>query len=81
MFDDRDEEERRRDATYRIVRPKRDSISPESEVPSTVFVKNRGRSSDRVEKSAKQGWVEMFVFIAAAVLMVLGLILGWYWIR
>jgi len=80
-FDDRDDETRERESTYQIARAKRDTPDPKSEVVSTVFVRRRGSSDERIERPATASWRENRRFVAAILILGALLAFGWYLFR
>jgi eukaryotic-like serine/threonine-protein kinase len=81
VFDDRDEETRRREATYQIVKPKRDAPEPKSAVLSNVFVRSRSPGNDWSESANKGLSRETRQLVVAIVIVALALVLGWYFGR
>jgi serine/threonine protein kinase len=79
VFDDRDEETRRREATYQMAKPKPDAQEPRSAVLSNVFVRSRSPSNERLERSAPSR--ETHQLVVAIVIVALALALGWYFGR
>jgi serine/threonine-protein kinase len=80
-FDDRDEATRERDLVYPIARPKRDAAEPQSEVHSTVFVRSRSPSTERVERPGSMPWHENRQLIAVILIVAALLLFGWYVFR
>jgi serine/threonine protein kinase len=80
-FDDRDDETGEPESIYEIARPQPDSTARKSEVLSTVFVRHRGPSSERRERSKRSAWFESRQFVTAVLILVALLIIGWYLIR
>jgi hypothetical protein len=78
---DRDEETGEPESIYEIARPQPDSTAPKSEVFSTVFVRHRGPSSERRERSKRNAWFENRQFIKAVLILAALLIFGWYFLR
>jgi hypothetical protein len=81
VFDDRDEETRKRDETYQVARKKVDRSEPKSEVLTNVFVRSRGSSTDRIEgswdgKKGKREGLYASVLILAVILFSV-----WYLLR
>ncbi len=81
VFDDRDEETRRRDATYQVARQKRDDPEPESAVQSNVFVRSRRSGDDRPDATDRAIKGETRQLILTLVIAAIGLILVWYFLR
>jgi serine/threonine protein kinase len=80
-FHNRGDETAEPESIYEIARPQRDSTSPRSEVLSTVFVRNRGSSSERRERSKRSSGSESRHFVTAILILVALLIFGWYLFR
>ena len=84
-FDDRDQDAAEPESIYEIARPTRDSTStstaPRSEVLSSVFVRSRTPSNERIERPAGEAWYESRRFITGILILVAVLILGWYLVR
>jgi len=81
VFDDRDEKTREQESIYEIARPKRDKNPPQSEVLSTVFVRHRSSSSNRLAKPRNTRSRDRWRFVVAVVIVALGFIVGWWLLR
>ena len=81
VFDDRDEETRRRDSTYKIATTKRDSSPRKSEPLSSVFVRSRAPSNDEQASSGGSELRELWQLIITFVIIAIGLIAGWFLIK
>jgi serine/threonine protein kinase len=81
VFDDRDEETRRRDASYQMAKPKRDAPQARSTVLSNVFVRSRSPGNDRPESTSSTPSRETWQLVAAVLIVALALIMGWYFGR
>jgi serine/threonine protein kinase len=81
VFDDRDEETRERESIYQIATPDRDSSPRQVEAPSTVFVRSRSPRSERLERNDGEPSRETWQLVVVCVVLALGSILGWYFLR
>ncbi|HKI19793.1 MAG TPA: serine/threonine-protein kinase [Isosphaeraceae bacterium] len=69
------------ESIYEVARPQRDKNQPPSEVLSTVFVRHRSASSNRLAKRRKTLARDRWRLVAAVVIVVTGLMVAWRFLR
>ncbi len=81
VLDDRPEKASDQESIYEIARPKRAKNQPPSEPLSTVFVRHRSASSNRLAKPRKTLARDRWRLFLGIVIVALGLIFGWWVLR
>jgi eukaryotic-like serine/threonine-protein kinase len=81
VFDDRDEETRKRDATYQIGPSTRDSAPPRSELLSNVFVRSRSSGDDEDDGIDDASARQTRQLVVTLLIVAVAIVLGWFFFK